>query len=387
VPTPASGGARLLEKRIFRTIEPGRIVPTLAGGLLSWGTMRRDAEALSRFAGQPDRPVIIGGCPRSGTTLLRTMLHCHPELAIPRETRFVVEAWQRRRKFGDLREAANRRRLAHWIFKREKTDANRLGLDSEEAIERLVAAPPTLGSMLAMCFVMFAEKQHKPRWGDKRPMYAARMTAIWDLFPNAQFLHVVRDPRACIASLRKLGWYDGHIAPMAELWERSLNAVDPWRRKLAPDQLLDVKYEDLVLEPEATVRRVAAFAGLAADEVAVEQMLRYHEFEETRSLRYHSNLSRPIDPSRIWGWKEALETPEIAFIEEATRPLMQRWGYEAVADGVHAPPELLRDFERRRRRQTAAHWKRAWKDQVQKLVTHRQPLAAELPAVAGRPGG
>ena len=71
-----------------------------------------NGERLSNFVGQPDRPLIIGGCPRSGTTLLRTMLQAGPEVAIPRETRFVLEAWRERRRFGDLRDADNRRRLA-----------------------------------------------------------------------------------------------------------------------------------------------------------------------------------------------------------------------------------------------------------------------------------
>jgi hypothetical protein len=348
-------------------------------------TALTDGETLSEFAGQPQRPVIIGGCPRSGTTLLRTMLHSHPELAIPRETRFVIEAWQRRKKFGDLSDLTNRHRLARWIFKRKKSQARRLGLDPEEAVARLVAAPPTLGSLLATCFLMYAENQDKPRWGDKRPMYAARMTAIWDLFPNAHFFHVVRDPRACIASLRKLGWYEGNIAAMVELWERSLKAVDAWRGKLAADQLLDVRYEDLVQDPEATLERVAAFAGLAGDEAALEQMLRYHEVKEWRSQRYHANLSRPLDESRVAGWRETLELPEIAFIEGATAPLMQKWGYEPVAAGISVPAALAHDLRNRRRRRAVARRRSAWRDRVKKLVTHRQPLAAELPAIADPP--
>lgn len=338
----------------------------------------RPDDMLSEFAGEGGRPIIIGGCPRSGTTLLRTMLHCHPEVAIPRETRFVLEAWLRRRRFGDLRREDNRRRLAGWVFKRDKSQANRLGLDADEAIERLVAAPPTLGSMLATCFVMFAERLGRPRWGDKRPMYAARMAAIWDLFPDAQFIHVVRDPRACVVSLRKLGWYDGQIAPAAELWERSIIAVNSWRPKLGADQLLEVRYEDLVTEPRETLTRVAAFATLAADDDALERMLSYHELEERRSQRYHSNLSRPLDPTRLLAWNDDLEKPEIAFIEEAARPLMRQWGYETVADGVAAPADLLRAFHERRRRHAAARRKLAWLDRVQKLVLHRQPLAAEL---------
>src|SRR5919198_5186031 len=63
----------------------------------------------SQFAGAPARPLFIGGCPRSGTTLLRALLDNHPELAIPRETNFVRPLWWRRVPFGNLRDPANRR--------------------------------------------------------------------------------------------------------------------------------------------------------------------------------------------------------------------------------------------------------------------------------------
>jgi Sulfotransferase family len=334
-----------------------------------------NGERLSTFVGQPDRPLIIGGCPRSGTTLLRTMLQAGPEVAIPRETRFVLETWRERRRFGDLRDADNRRRLARWIFTREETEAHRLGLEADDAVERLVASRPALGSMLTTCFVMFAEKHEKPRWGDKRPLYAARMSAIWDLFPNAHFIHVVRDPRACVASLRTLGWFEGEIAPMAALWEHSVKSVAGWRSRLAPDQLLDVKYEELVLDAQRTLRRVAEFAGLRADDDAVEQMLRYQEVEEKRSRRHHSNLTQPLDASRVSGWKKTLEPREIAFIEQATRPLMERWSYEPVSDGVAAPAELLRGFTKQRRRYAAAQLKLDSKERLQKLLGHCHPLS------------
>ncbi len=342
------------------------------------------SDTVSRFAGQPDRPVIIGACPRSGTTLLRTMLHCHPELAIPRETRFVLEAWQRRKQFGDLRRPANRRALARWIFKRKKSQAARLGLEPKEAISRLVAAPPTLGSLLATCFLLYAEKEEKPRWGDKRPTYAARIEAVWDLFPNAHFVNVIRDPRACVASIRKLGWYGGHIAPAVELWERSVTAVDSWRGRLAKDQLLDVRFEDLLADPADTLTELTSFAGLAADGGAVEQMLRYHERREVRSERYHANLSRPPDPSRVDAWRDELDMEEIAFVEHAAASIMRRQGYEPVADGVSPPTQLVRELRARRRRSAAGWWKLAWKDRVRKRVTHRHPLAAEVPAARPR---
>jgi hypothetical protein len=334
-------------------------------------------EGLSRFAETPARPVIIGGCPRSGTTLLRTMLHAHPEHAIPpRETRFVLESWTRRTLFGDLRDANNRRRLARWIFLNKKTHANRLGLKSEEAMKRLVKGPPTLGSLLAECFVMFAEKLGFPRWGDKRPQYALRIEAVFELFPQAQFIHVVRDPRACVASLRKLNWYGRNIVPSLEYWEASLMAVEAARSQLAVDQLLEVRYEELVLEPEKTLQRVTRFLGSASDQTTLGQMMRYHELDEKRRGRYHVNLKRPLDPSRVSGWRESLSANEIAFIEEATGPLMKRWEYEGCAADTLAPTTLLSEMQMRRRRRAVTKTCFVWLNRLQTHVTCRHPLAA-----------
>jgi Sulfotransferase family len=313
------------------------------------------------------------------------MLNSHPELAMPRETRFVIEAWLRRKSFGDLALVANRERLARWIFEREKSHRKKLGLDTETAIERLKAAPPTLGSLLGTCFVMYAEEHGKPRWGDKRPMYAVQMRVVWDLFPRAQFVNVIRDPRACAASMRRLGWYDGKIAPAAELWVRSITAVDGWRRRLGGDQLMDVRYEDLVAEPERTAARVADFLGLASHEAAIDQMLSYHGRAERRSQRYHANLSRPPDPARVSAWTEALETREIALIEKASGSHMPRYGYDPAASGVSPSAELLGELRRRRRRQAAAQRKLAVRDQIMKLVTHRQPLAVDPSVTASAP--
>jgi hypothetical protein len=339
-------------------------------------------EGLSRFAGTPGRPVIIGGCPRSGTTLLRTMLHAHPEHAIPpRETSFVLESWIWRTRFGDLRDASNRRRLARWIFLNKKTHANRLGLESELAMSRLVEAQPTLGSLLAECFVMFAEKLLKPRWGDKRPRYALQIAAVFDLFPQAQFIHVVRDPRACVASLRKLNWYGGNIVPSLEHWEASLTAVEAIRPRLAVDQLLEMRYEALVLEPEETLGRVARFLGSASDQNTLDRMMRYHELDEKRRGSYHVNLKRPLDPSRVSGWRESLLVEEIAFIEEATAPLMKRWQYERYAIDTPAPATLLGEMKTRRRRRAVRKMCLVSLNRLQTHVTCRHPIAARIRGV------
>src|SRR3954449_9011995 len=101
-----------------------------------------------------DRPIIVVGCPRSGTTMLQLMLHAHPRIALPPENRFVLPAYERRHEFGDLRAADNRRALGRWIVGTPQFED--LGLEEQRVIDRVVAAPPTLGSAIGTVFRLYA---------------------------------------------------------------------------------------------------------------------------------------------------------------------------------------------------------------------------------------
>src|ERR671924_1432019 len=172
----------------------------------------------SRYEGTPDRPLFIGACPRSGTTLLRVMLDNHPDLAMPHETNFVRQLWWQRVRFGDLRDPANRRRVAEWIFTTKGLRSHRLRdgqVRRREAIRRVADAPPTVGSIVQACIQLYAEIHGKPRWGDKRPSYSGFVGMLFAMFPDAQYINVVRDPRGAVASQLGMGWDAPDIAVAA----------------------------------------------------------------------------------------------------------------------------------------------------------------------------
>jgi hypothetical protein len=329
---------------------------------------------VSPFAGAVDRPIFIGASPRSGTTLLRTMLNTHPEIAIPRETRFLPYVWEQRKRFGDLSEAANRRRLGKVIFTAPWTRADRLDTPTETALAQIELAPPTLGSVVGTCLELYAGAHDKKRWGDKRPMYARYLDAIFSMFPDAQFINVVRDPRAAVTSMRKLGWFDKRLAPGLDLWERSLRAVDPWRSRLCADQYADVRYEDLVTRPEEALGAVAEFLQISADDVAI--MLRYYEDVDETARKYHARLSQPPTTDRIRSWEESIEPGEIAFIERIASRHMERFGYESTQRGP-VPRHLLAEYHAHRR-SIARKRRRVELRELKRLVDYHYPVAAQL---------
>ncbi|MGH8870240.1 MAG: sulfotransferase family protein [Actinomycetes bacterium] len=334
-----------------------------------------DTRATSPYAGAPDRPVFVGACPRSGTTLLRTMLNSHPGLAVPRETRFLLGAWERRAVFGDLRRSGNRRKVAHWIAERKDSGFKRLKVPADALANRLENAPPTIGSLLGACFEMYAEGQGKKRWGDKRPIYAQHLDAVFAMFADAQFVNLVRDPRAAVASTRKLGWYDGDIVPAVDLWARSVRAAESWRGRLAVDQFHQVRYEDLVADPRGVLEGIATFAGL--DPEGVSSMLSFYENSDLPpSKKYHPLVSSPVTTATTRAWQEQLGPDEVAFVEHALGPTMQRYGYERVAAGVTPPRDMQQRYTRVRRDQTRRRVRERLYETKLRL-TYRYPVAAE----------
>jgi sulfotransferase family protein len=336
----------------------------------------------SRFADAASRPLFIGACPRSGTTLLRSLLNNHPDLAVPVETNFAIPLWANRDRLGDLRVADNRRRVAEWIFDAPRRGGRRMlagVIDRDEAVERVVHAPPTLGSILAVTFALFAEGNRKPRWGDKRPGYAYHLGAVFGLFPNAQFVNVVRDPRATVASAVALDRYGQDIgaavATATAIWETAVERVDRFARRLRPDQLLDVRYEDLVRDPAPTLQRVCDFCGLRAGD-AVVQMLAMPRGAGL-GQRYHHRVAEPVTASRIKAWGECLEPHNVALIEHATRRHFTRLGYEHD-DGLAAEPRMrdLRILHAKRRDQRRL-WRRYALGELKRAhLTYRRPVAA-----------
>jgi Sulfotransferase family len=328
----------------------------------------------------PDRPLFIGGCPRSGTTLLRCLLDNHPDLGVPAETNFLIPLWRFRARYGDLRRTENRRAVAEWIFNTDGTGGRRIraGSDRAAAIERVTAAAPTLGSLLAACFEIYAEVHGKPRWGDKRPAYAGFIAALFELFPDAQFVNLVRDPRAAVASQMRVGLHsqDAPLAASVTTWLTSVRRVDAFSRRLRPDQLLDVRYEDMVRDPAGTLRRICDFASLREGD-AIEEMLTR---ERTGKFRegWHTLITQPITTATIDSWRDQLTPAEAALVQRAAAAQFERFGYRPDAE-LQAVPEhsALREL-RHEQASRARKWRRHAREELKRrLYVYRQPVAAQ----------
>ena len=294
----------------------------------------------SRKPGGPPAPFIVG-VTRSGTTLLRLMLDAHPEMAIPPETHFVPSLIKATRKSGVSCVEAHGIVTGH----RQWGDFN---LDSAELLRRycdLERVDPE--STIRAFFELYAEREGKPRWGDKTPNYVRRMKQIENWIPEARFVHMIRDGRDAALSRFKRVLKDP--PPMATVAERWVKKIEGAREDAKDLHYIEVQYEELVRDTETQLRRVSEFLELPWDDT----MLRYYERAEDRLAEMHRDLpgeegkplrpadhrkeahvltSKPPDASRLARWKEEMDPRDNAAFEGVAGPLLRELGYDVIAE-------------------------------------------------------
>jgi hypothetical protein len=287
-----------------------------------------------------ERPIIVVGCPRSGTTMLQLMLHTHPRIAIPPETRFVLSGYKQRFEFGDLTVAANREKLARYIVRKGSAFAD-LGLDRKAVVAEIVAGPPTLGSAFAIVFRAYARRFGKPRWGDKRPSYLQNLHVIRRLFPDAQIVNIVRDGRDILASLKEMPWNRLTSYEAIAMWNRGVDFGRRAARDLGPEIFHEMSYERLVADPAPELRRLCEFLGEDFDE-AMTAPARTAKDAVPERKSWHENTHRPVTTDRVGRWREKLEPWEIALCETVMGRRLRAYGYELTGAGSPGPAHQAR---------------------------------------------
>ena len=274
-------------------------------------------------------PFIVGVM-RSGTTLLRLMLDAHPDLAIPPETHFAPKLIRRIERGERSADEVMNVLLAgsRWPDFHLEADDLRARLRAQEPLDATQA--------LRTFYEAYAERVGKPRWGDKTPGYQVRMIRIGRALPEARFIHLIRDGRDVALSRRQRATDPAPVEKHAKRWQARIRATRRKGRQVEHYQ--EERYEDLVLEPEAVLRRVCEFIELDFDPV----MLDYHQgaaerlneianpFEHMsaeRRLEAHALAAEPPKPDRIGAWREAMSAEEIAEFEGAAGEMLEELGY------------------------------------------------------------
>ena len=241
-----------------------------------WRTFRR-VDAMT------SRAILIGGCGRSGTTVLNGLLSCHPEVQV---VDIETSAFCQTAYHGDLDLGSD--------FKLERVFRRLIDIE----------IPPTCS-----------------RWAEKTPknvLFAAR--ALDYLGPGARFIHIVRDGRDVVTSRHRRAPDRYWVSP-----QRWVMDVEAGRALEGRPRVTTVRYEDLMTDLEGQLRNLCSFLDLPFD----ERLLGYPETARVPHSEGWVPRLRPISTDSVGRWRAAehQEAVEALLSEPGAQSLMRHYGY------------------------------------------------------------
>ena len=271
------------------------------------------------------RPVFIAGCDRSGTTMLGNILGAAPEAAATPESQFIHELLllMHIRAFSSPLDAAK------WLQNQFRYAVWDMQCNTEELATLIELAYPrqTVINLVNAYFNRFYDDESRPKvWVDHTPDNFKHSAVLAHYFPEAYFIHIVRDGRAVYHSVKNLDWGPNNAYAATRFWaERLQQALSA--EISAESRCVRVRYEDILQRPEQRIAELCNAVGLPYQNC----MLTGNSLDLPRFTRHQHLLvgNRP-DLSRANIWQEKLSQREIGEFEAYpwSRTLLEAMGYE-----------------------------------------------------------
>jgi hypothetical protein len=278
-------------------------------------------------------PFFIVGADRSGTTLLLVMLDRHPDVAIPGEGHFIPILWRQRDRYGtdDRVEDVDRFLLDLAAFPTFRY----WGLSVESVRRELQTEEPlTLTRAIEAAYRGYARSKGKARWGDKTPEYVDHIPLLAGLFPEARFVHMIRDPRDVALSSVALGKLHRHPATSAFLWSRKVRRGMEAAGLLGTNRYHELHYEALLDDAERELRHLTDFLALPFDARMLAHDPGAIEKVPARMRHLHSGLTLP--PTKgLRDWRTQMPHRDVEEVEAIAGSLMNVVGYQTSTQGPH----------------------------------------------------
>jgi hypothetical protein len=272
----------------------------------------RAADSFATAVPSNFKPIVLGGCGRSGTTLLRLMLDSHRRICCGPESSLF------RRRAVDTRWLADRFGFGH---------------DEVRAIyDAAVSRPAFIEGFAALCM----RKAGKARWAEKTPRNISRIDEIFRCFPAARFVHVLRDGRDVACSLRTHPRHkvlNGELVPtgirkpIAGCARRWVRDIDSSRRWWGDPRFMTVRYEDLVLNARPALEGLMKFLDEDWDEAMLAHAAADSPFRDATRFAQNPEALGAVSTASLSRWQRDLDERDKRIFKRIAGPLLVELGY------------------------------------------------------------
>jgi hypothetical protein len=280
-------------------------------------------------------PIFVGGCPRSGTTLLGAMLGAHRDVICPPEAPSIAPRALHSGGALPPAEVGRTRRAIQTDYK------FRYWALEQQDLDGCVRAADTRYDQIVESYVRAFGRRHgrvdARFWVEHSPTNIMYVRRLRDAFPEARFVHLLRDGRAVAASILPLTWGPNTIIEAALQWASYVGHGLAAEQLLPASQIRRVTYEDLVTRPADVLGELCRFVGLDFDpDMTLGKGLEVPAYTRDQ----HALVGKPVDRKRSDRWRQALSARQIEMFEALTGDLLPTLGYDLQCAEARAPSPL-----------------------------------------------
>lgn len=274
----------------------------------------------------------IIGRPRSGTYLLRNLFDAHPHVIIPTECPMIanlyprygkVRNWDKRRLDRFIRDVFVHRDFQKWSIDREAVKKNIYALEGQHSFQTMIKA-------VYKSYQSAFPKEEIHLFGDKNPVYSTNTEKILKAFPHAKYIHLTRDYRDNLVSIRKVDFEAPYTPLIAYRWRHSARKLHRLKKRY-PANFYSMRYEDLVAAPEKNMKQLCEFLNIKYHPTVFEfykkQQKAFSHHPEKEVEKYHQSLTNPINTKKIGVWKEKLSEKDIRMADAIVGQYAELTGY------------------------------------------------------------
>lgn len=275
----------------------------------------------------------IVGAQRSGTTLLRLLLNAHSQIVVTREAFFLMPLLKKKY----LNRLISRNTIKNFNddltrkAKIEKTCLQGTFVEGNypEVILQILQQHEkiTVKDFIDSIFSFYCYKEGKNVWGNKTPSFFRNIDILYSLFPDAKFIHIIRDGRDVFHSMRKINPLRNNVSVMALDWVYKLYRIEKSFRKIPANNKATVRYEDLIEKPIETLKSICSLIGV---EYESNMMDFYKSSFANTSIKHSELIFKPINTFNKEKWKRNLTHREIELFNLLAGHYLKKYNYGDV---------------------------------------------------------
>jgi len=275
------------------------------------------ADDLDAAYSSRENHIIIGGCGRSGTTLVRVILDSHRNICCGPESEILLP------DSLDIGKLLSKFKLDPQLL----SEAYRTSQSRAHFIDRFAE----------ICCAATG----KQRWAEKTPRNILHLDYLFDKFPVSQFVHVLRDGRDVACSLRTHPRHrveNGKLVPL-NTWKPMEACVARWRESMlatrpywSDPRFYTVRYEELVADPRTAVAKLLQFLGEDWDEAVLAHHEVESDFRDATAFPQNPEALEPIGTQAVARWQRDMTDEDKKTFKEIAGELLIESGYASDND-------------------------------------------------------